>query len=62
MRQCTHVPKGYVSNQPDGYDSTRPHASRSCCDRDKCIATAVQWVVLQTNEPAFFTAYKREQS
>jgi len=52
VRQCTHVRKGIVTNQPIGHDYDRSLASRVVCDRQACIDAAISWVAGQTNEPA----------
>lgn len=53
MAHCRHVPKGYVTNQPDPpLDLARAHASISVCDRPECIREAQRWVAAETNEPA----------
>jgi hypothetical protein len=52
MRQCRHNRRGIVTNQPDGYDASRPHAARSVCDRTECIEAAKSWVAARTNETA----------
>ena len=52
MRQCTHVRKGIVTNQPGEYDSTRALAARSVCARQPCIDAAISWVAGDTNETA----------
>jgi hypothetical protein len=55
-RACTHARKGIVTNQPDGYDASRPHASRTVCDRPSCIAHAIQSVAGRTNETAVYVS------
>lgn len=47
-----HARKGIVTNQPDGYDKSRPHASTQVCDRDACIKKATFWVQGVTGESA----------
>ena len=60
MSACNHAKQiGYVSNQPDGYDRSRPHASTMTCDRPACIAAAKAWVEKVTKEPAIFSAFKK---
>lgn len=53
---CGHVRTGRVTNQPDGYDPTRPHASMAVCDREKCIAYAIKEIAGETNETASYVA------
>ena len=50
---CNHAKKiGYVSNQPDGYDNSRPLASQTICEREACIEAAKVWVRKMTGEKA----------
>lgn len=56
-RKCQHKPRGIVTNQPDGYDPSRAHASISTCDRPECVATSIAWVASKTNETATFKAF-----
>jgi hypothetical protein len=47
-----HPRRGRVTNQPDGYDASRPHASTVVCDRAECIDKAKRWVAAETNQTA----------
>lgn len=49
---CNHKRKGRVTNQPDGYDDSIPHASESVCDRRACIESAIRRVAGRTNMTA----------
>jgi hypothetical protein len=54
-KQCTHSRRaGIVTNQPDGYDPNRAHASRTVCGRQECIDAAKSYVAGFTNEHAVF--------
>lgn len=61
-RQCTHVRRGIVSNQDlsQGFDRTRPLASRAVCLREECIAAAIKWSAGETNETAKFYPDKED--
>jgi hypothetical protein len=50
---CRHKRSGIVTNQPNGYDPTLPHASTTTCDRDGCIQKAIRWVAGETNMTAY---------
>lgn len=51
---CNHGRTGIVTNQPDGYDRNRSHASTQVCGRPKCRAIALAWVRRQTGEPGVY--------
>jgi hypothetical protein len=58
MSACRHARKGYVTNQPEGYDAQRAHAARTVCDREECIRAAMRWVAAETNETAHLVVDK----
>lgn len=43
-----------MTNQPEGYDEDRAHASRQCCSRPSCVNAAIAWVAGKTNETAYW--------
>lgn len=43
-----------VTNQPDKFDSSRPHRSAWVCNNTVCIADAIAWVMLGTGEKAYY--------
>jgi hypothetical protein len=48
--RCRHKRKGIVfAGSPDGV-----HASRTVCDRDACIADALEWARASTRLPATY--------
>lgn len=51
---CRHKRAGIVTNKPDGYNPTLPHAAESVCDREACVAAAVRRVAALTNMTAYF--------
>jgi hypothetical protein len=61
--RCNHkVRTGYVTNQPDGYDKTRAHASTMVCSREVCIEDAKRWVKAVTQEEGVLVLYPTEQT
>jgi hypothetical protein len=54
---CPHGNKaraGIVTNQPDGYDSNRAHASAAICGDPSCRARALAWVWNLTKEQGHY--------
>ena len=54
---CPHSYKaraGIVTNQPDGYDAKRAHASVSICGDPTCRARALAWVWNLTKEQGHY--------
>ncbi|URM86996.1 hypothetical protein SEA_RUCHI_28 [Arthrobacter phage Ruchi] len=48
---CPHGQRaGIVTNQPDGYDHNRAHASVAVCGNPTCRARALGWVYRLTGE------------
>jgi hypothetical protein len=47
---CNHARAGIVTNQPDGYDHNRAHASVAICGSPTCRARALAWVWNLTKE------------
>lgn len=47
---CGHERAGIVTNQPDGYDKNRAHASVSVCGQPTCRARGLAWVWDKTHE------------
>lgn len=54
--KANHNRTGIVTNQPDGYDSTRSHCSVTICDRPECLAKAIKYVAGNTNETAVYSS------
>ena len=48
--ECNHPRAGIVTNQPDGYDRNRAHASIAICGDPSCRAGALAWVWNMTHE------------
>ena len=54
-KKCNHKNQtGYVTNQPDGYDPNRSHASTTVCDREECRENATRWVEQETGESGVY--------
>lgn len=53
---CNHKRAGIVTNQPNGYDASLPHAAESVCDREQCQSAAIRRVAGRTNMTAYFIA------
>jgi hypothetical protein len=52
---CPHGTRaGIVTNQPDGYDHNRAHASAAICGDPSCRARALAWVRQLTGEPGHY--------
>lgn len=52
---CPHSARaGIVTNQPDGYDRERAHASVAVCGDPTCRARALAWVRAKTGEPGVY--------
>jgi hypothetical protein len=49
-----HARKGIMTNQPDGIDLNRSHASTEVCHRPECQEKARFWVQGFTGEPATY--------
>ena len=50
---CPHpdsLRAGIVTNQPDGYDSSRSHAAIAVCGDPSCRARALGWVYRASGE------------
>jgi hypothetical protein len=54
-----HAPTGRITNQPDGFDRDRPHASTSVCDREECQQKARFWVQGTTGEAGVYVPFRR---
>lgn len=52
--ECNHDRAGIVTNQPDGYDHNRAHASVSVCGDPTCRAGGLAWVRAKTGEPGVY--------
>jgi hypothetical protein len=52
---CPHGARaGIVTNQPDGYDHNRAHASVAVCGDPSCRARALAWVWNLTKEQGHY--------
>lgn len=58
---CNHygARAGIVTNQPDGYDKNRPHASVAICGSPTCRARAMAWVHQKTHEQPTYVSDSR---
>lgn len=54
--KCNHPDRMQVivTNQPDAYDKTRPHASTWVCADPPCVVDAMAWVMRFTGEKAWW--------
>ena len=61
---CTeHGPRaGIVTNQPDGYDKSRGHASTEVCGSPSCRADAIAWVWRKTGEHGVYVSDKKRKA
>jgi len=51
---CNHPRAGIVTNQPNGYDRNRAHASIAICGQPECRAKALAWVWKTTKEQGHY--------
>ena len=51
---CNHDRAGIVTNQPDGYDHNRAHASVAVCGDPTCRARGLAWVWKKTREQGHY--------
>ena len=57
-----HGPRaGIVTNQPDGYDKSRGHASTEVCGDPSCRADAIAWVWRKTGEHGVYVSDKKRK-
>lgn len=61
-RKKNHKPAGTVSNQPDGYDPERAHASTVICARVECQDDAREWVLAHTREKGVFRTFEQNRA
>lgn len=59
---CNHNRAGIVTNQPDGYDHNRAHASVSVCADPSCRARGLAWVFAKTEEQGTYISDSSRRS